>query len=123
MGLEKMESKEDERRLEDKKMEEADKLLSAKEGEDGKKEIADVANRAGKNAYDEMLKSRLDTAGSGGKSEKAEFEEKAGPHLKAYEAEVEAAASIKNPEDRKEALEKAYLALSEKLEGIKGTQE
>lgn len=123
MGLEKLESKEDERRLEDEKMEKADKLLKQENEEGEKKDIAEIAARAGKNAYDETLKTRLDSAGSGGKSEKAEFQEKAGPHLAEYESEVKAASAIKNPEDRKQALEKAYVALCEKLEGIKGTQE
>ncbi len=40
-----------------------------------------------------------------------------------YEKSIEAAKSIGNADDRKKALEKAYLSLVEKLEGVRGTQE
>ncbi len=65
----------------------------------------------------------MDSVGSGGISEKTEFQDKAKPFLAKYEAEIQQASRIEDPEDRKKALESAYNSLSDELEGIKGTQE
>lgn len=129
MGLDNQESKEEERRLEDKKMEDADKLVKKEapenaEGKEGRaKELGDIASKAGNSLYENVSKTRQDSVGSGGISEKAEFQDKAGPFLAKYETEVRKASGIEDPEDRKKALESAYNSLSDELEGIKGTQE
>lgn len=105
---------------EDKKIENADKLLK----QDGKdKEVSDIAAKAGNSLYLDIAASRNDQVGSGGRSEKAEFQDQAKPMVAKYEEEVKAASLIKDPEDRKKAIEKAYLSLRDELEGIKGTQE
>lgn len=122
MNLEKQESREEERRLEDKKMKDASELLEKEDGK-SKSEIADIAGKAGKNAYDEILSTRLGSERSDGKTEKAEFEEKAAPYLVEYQKSVEAAQTIEDPETRKKALETAYAKLTDELEGVRGTQE
>ncbi|MFB0964452.1 MAG: hypothetical protein QMC36_01930 [Patescibacteria group bacterium] len=124
-----LESKELDRKEEDRKIEEADKILKKEGKEDGadkkdpSKDIADVAAKAGNSLYADISSTRKDEIGSGGISEKAEFQEKAKPLVDKYEAEVRQASLIEDPEQRKKAIEKAYFALREELEGIKGTQE
>lgn len=126
---ERLESKELDRKEEDRKIEEADKILKKEGKEDGadkkdpNKDIADVAAKAGNSLYADISSTRKDEIGSGGISEKAEFQEKAKPLVDKYEAEVRQASLIEDPEQRKKAIEKAYFALHEQLEGIKGTQE
>lgn len=126
---EKLESKELERREEDRKIEGANKILEKEgkeEGADKKnsiKDIADIASKAGNSLYKDIEKTRMDQIGSGGTSEKAEFQEKSGPFVAKYEAEIQRASLIEDSEQRKKAIEKAYFVLHEELEGIKGTQE
>ena len=126
---ERLESKELDRKEEDRKIEEADKILKKEGKEDGadkkdpNKDIADVAAKAGNSLYADISSTRKDEIGSGGISEKAEFQEKAKPLVGKYEAEVRQASLIEDPEQRKKAIEKAYFTLHEELEGIKGTQE
>ena len=126
---ERLESKELDRKEEDRKIEEADKILKKEGKEDGadkkdpNKDIADVASKAGNSLYKDISATRKDEIGSGGISEKAEFQEKAKPLVDKYEAEIQKASLIEDPKTRKEAIEKAYFALHEELEGVKGTQE
>jgi hypothetical protein len=123
MNLEKQESREEERRLEDKKIQEADAALQ-KEGRDRKeKENSGLMEKAGKDAYSEILSTRRSDTGSGEKTERAEFEEQAAPHLAQYAQAVRSAEAIKNNEDWQRALKEAYLTLVDNLEGIRGTQE
>ncbi|MDQ1343845.1 MAG: hypothetical protein QG650_565 [Patescibacteria group bacterium] len=82
MSLENQESKEDERRQEDKKIEGADKLLK-QEGKNA--DIAETAKRAGQNLSKEIENTRLDKAGSSGESEKAEYHRQSLPLLAKYE--------------------------------------
>ncbi len=126
---ERLESKELDRKEEDRKIEEADKILKKEGKEDGadkkdpNKDIADIASKAGNSLYLDISTTRKDAVGSGGISEKAEFQEKAKPLVDKYEAEIQKASLIEDPKARKEAIEKAYFALHEELEGVKGTQE
>lgn len=123
MNLEKQESREEERRLEDKKIQEADAALQ-KEGRDRKeKENSGLMEKAGKDAYSEILSTRRSDTGSGEKTEMAEFEERAAPYLAQYAEAVRSAEAIENGEERGRALKDAYLALVDGLEGIRGTQE
>lgn len=141
MGFEKQESEAEERRLENKKIEDADKLLKEKAGDtaelatkagnnlyadvkkDKEKDLAELAKKSGQETYSEIAKTRNGSEGSGNATELAEFEKNAKPFMDAYGTAISNANGIKDPEERKRTIEKAYSKLQEELGGVKGTQE
>lgn len=119
MGIENRDTEQDREREDRERLKGAEKLAKEKSGN----ELGNIALEMGSALKTEIASTRLEDSGSGGTSEKAEFEAQSAPLLAQYQSAVRNAAEIENPEKRYQMMESAYAQLREGLESIRGTQE